>query len=187
MTLRLKSASSSHNAVRKKTASDLFVRKKNPTMQLKIPPAINDLRTKFIAHNLTVDAGSCLAQPVFPAEACECYSRGLCISSPVICGIKAAMKAVIVTYIVKKGREKQFEKVLKKHWKVLQEEQLTTNQAAFIFRDPENPTVYKEVFEWKTRKSLQKAEESDRVQKLWKQMMELTEEGGIEPAHFEKI
>ena len=97
------------------------------------------------------------------------------------------MKAVIVTYIVKKGKEKEFEKVLRKHWRQLCKEKLTTAQAPFLLRDPENPTVYKEVFEWKTTSSMSKAYKHSTVQKVWDQMREFTEEGGIEPAHFKRI
>ena len=97
------------------------------------------------------------------------------------------MKAVIVTYIVKKGKEKEFEKVLRKHWKLLRKEGLTTSQPPFLLRDPENPTVYKEIYEWKTASSMTRAHRHVTVQKLWEQMRELTEEGGIEPAHFNRI
>ncbi|PWT91728.1 MAG: hypothetical protein C5B54_04795 [Acidobacteria bacterium] len=95
------------------------------------------------------------------------------------------MKAVIVTYVVKKGREKEFEKILRKHWKFLEKEDLTTAHPPFLLRDPENPSVYKEVFEWKNHRSMKKAYDSKTVQKIWKEMTDLTEEGGIEPAHFE--
>ena len=97
------------------------------------------------------------------------------------------MKAVIVTYVVKKGHEAEFERILRKHWKLLRSENLTTDQLPFVLRDPESPTVYKEIFEWKSRHSFQKAHESQRVQKLWNQMKKLTEEGGVEPAHFKRI
>ena len=97
------------------------------------------------------------------------------------------MKAVIVTYVVKKGKNKAFEKVLRKHWKVLRSENLTTDQLPYLLRDPENPSVYKEIFEWKSRTSFQKAHESVKVQKIWRQMMSLTEGGGMEPAHFQRI
>ena len=97
------------------------------------------------------------------------------------------MKAVIVTYVVKKGREAEFERTLRKHWKLLRSENLTTDQLPFLLKDPENPMVYKEIFEWKSRSSFQKAHESQRVQKIWNQMKKLTEEGGIEPAHFRRI
>lgn len=97
------------------------------------------------------------------------------------------MKAVIVTYVVKKGKNSQFEKVLRKHWKVLRKENLTTDQLPFLLRDPENPSVYKEIFEWKSRTSFQKAHESKKVQEIWSLLMELTEEGGWEPANFQRI
>jgi quinol monooxygenase YgiN len=97
------------------------------------------------------------------------------------------MKAVIVTYVVKKGKNSQFEKVLRKHWKVLRKENLTTDQLPFLLRDPENPSVYKEIFEWKSRTSFQKAHESKKVQEIWRLLMELTEEGGWEPANFQRI
>jgi len=97
------------------------------------------------------------------------------------------MKAVIVTYVVKKGREKEFERILRRHWKILRNENLTTDQFPFLLRDPENPTVYKEIFEWKSKSSFQKAHQSDKVQKIWKQMTQLTEGGGIELAHFRHI
>jgi heme-degrading monooxygenase HmoA len=97
------------------------------------------------------------------------------------------VKAVIVTYFVKKGREKEFETVLRKHWRVLRSEGLTTQQLPFLLRDPESPSVYKEMFEWKSRRSFQKAHESQKVQKIWQKMMELTEEGGIETANFQRI
>jgi hypothetical protein len=97
------------------------------------------------------------------------------------------MKAVIVTYIVKKGKEKEFEKVLRKHWRQLCKDKLTTAQAPFLLRDPENPTVYKEVFEWKVASSMSKAYRYPDVRKIWDHMRELTEEGGIEHGHFKRI
>jgi len=97
------------------------------------------------------------------------------------------VKAVIVTYVVKKGREKEFQTILRKHWRVLRSEGLSTNQLPFLLRDPESPTVYKEIFEWMSRRSFQKAHESLKVQKIWQKMMELTEEGGIEAAYFQRI
>ena len=97
------------------------------------------------------------------------------------------MKAVIVTYFVKKGREKEFEKTLKKHWKALRSEELTTAQLPFLLRDPDNSSVYKEIFEWKSRRSFQKANEFPAIQKIWQHMKELTEDGGIEPAFFTRI
>src|SRR5262245_57996986 len=97
------------------------------------------------------------------------------------------MKAVIVTYVVRSGMEAEFVKVLKKHWKVLQKEGLTTNQVPFLLRDPENPSVFKEIFEWKSKRSFKKAHESAKVQSLWRQMTLLTMEGGVEPAYFNRI
>jgi heme-degrading monooxygenase HmoA len=97
------------------------------------------------------------------------------------------MKAVIVTYVVKKGHEAEFEKILRRHWKALRGENLTTQQDPFLLKDPESPTVYKEIFEWRSQNSFQKAQESQQVLKIWKKMMELTEEGGIEPAYFKRI
>jgi hypothetical protein len=97
------------------------------------------------------------------------------------------MKGVIATYVVKSGREKEFEKILRKHWKVLRSEELTTDQLPFILKDPENPSVYKEVFEWKSKKSFRKAHESRKVQEIWSKLTDLTEDGGIELASFEKI
>jgi hypothetical protein len=97
------------------------------------------------------------------------------------------MKAAIVTYVVKKGREKEFQRILRRHWKVLRSENLTTNQLPFLLKDPESPMVYKEIFEWKSNTSFQKAHESKKVQAIWRQMIHLTVEGGIEPAFFNRI
>jgi len=97
------------------------------------------------------------------------------------------MKAVIVTYIVKRGYEKEFEKILRKHWKVLRSENLTTDQLPFLLRDPENPSIYKEIFEWKSRSSFAKAHESRKVQKIWQSLMKVTQDGGMEAANFQRI
>ena len=97
------------------------------------------------------------------------------------------MKAVIVTYVVKRGCEAEFVRAVRKHWKVLRSEGLTTDQLPFVLSDPENPSVYKEIFEWKSRSSFAKAHESARVQSIWKKLMDLTEEGGIELAYFKKM
>lgn len=96
------------------------------------------------------------------------------------------MKAVIITYVVKRGREKDFEKILRKHWRLLRSEKLTTEQPPFLLKDPENPTVYKEVFQWRAG-SATKAHSNAKVQKIWKEMEKLTVDGGIEPAHFERL
>ena len=113
--------------------------------------------------------------------------NALCFSVIAISGTIPQMKAVIVTYIVKKGHEEEFQRVLRKHWKILRSENLATDQLPFLLRDPENPMVYKEIFEWKSRDSFQKAHQSEKVQKIWKKMTELTVEGGIEPASFRRI
>jgi hypothetical protein len=97
------------------------------------------------------------------------------------------MKAVIVTYVVKKGREAEFERTIRRHWKVLRSENLTTDQLPFLLRDPENPSVYKEIFEWKSRYSFEKAHQSQKVQNLWNKLLDLTVDGGIEPAFFKRI
>lgn len=97
------------------------------------------------------------------------------------------MKAAIVTYVVKKGREAELERVLRRHWKTLRSENLTTDQFPFLLKDPESPMVYKEIFEWKSRQSFQKAHESKKVQDIFRKMIELTEEGGIETAFFNRI
>jgi hypothetical protein len=97
------------------------------------------------------------------------------------------MKAAIVTYVVKKGCENEFQKILRRHWKVLRGENLTTDQLPFLLKDAESPMVYKEIFEWKSKTSFQKAHESKKVQEIWRKMIELTVEGGIEPAFFNRI
>jgi hypothetical protein len=97
------------------------------------------------------------------------------------------MKAAIVTYVVKKGRETEFKKALRRHWKVLRSENLTTDQLPFLLKDLESPMVYKEIFEWKSKSSFQKAHESTKVQKIWQQLIKLTIEGGIERAFFNRI
>jgi hypothetical protein len=97
------------------------------------------------------------------------------------------MKAAIVTYVVKTGREAEFERVLRRHWKILRSENLTTDQLPFLLKDPESPMVYKEIFEWKSRQSFQKAHESKKVQDIFRKMIELTVDGGIETAFFNRI
>lgn len=97
------------------------------------------------------------------------------------------MKAVIVTYIVKKGLEKKFERILREHWKALRQERLVTPQAPFILRDPENPSVYKEIFEWHDSRSIKRAQRSEKIQQIWHRMTDLTIEGGIEPANFKRL
>src|SRR5262245_1488468 len=97
------------------------------------------------------------------------------------------MKAAIVTYVVKKGQESEFEKVLRRHWRTLRSENLTTDQLPFLLKDPESPMVYKEIFEWKSRQSFQKAHKSKKVQDIFRKMIELTVEGGIETAFFNRI
>ena len=101
--------------------------------------------------------------------------------------VSLKVKAVIVTYVVKQGREAEFEKALRKHWKILRKENLTTAQPPFLLRDPESPNVYKEIFEWKSRSSLEKAHKFPAIQKIWAELTELTHEGGIEPAHFDRV
>ncbi len=97
------------------------------------------------------------------------------------------VNAVIVTYFVKKDHEAQFERILRKHWRVLRSENLTTDQLPFLLKDPESPGVYKEIFEWKSKRSFQMAHESESVRKIWRKMKELTEDGGIEPVRFRRI
>lgn len=72
---------------------------------------------------------------------------------------------VIVAYAPKPGKEPQLLEAVKKHLKVLREQQLVTDKAAYLMRASDGTIV--EVFEWRSSDAIADAHNNPAVQALW--------------------
>lgn len=79
---------------------------------------------------------------------------------------------VIASYKVQTGKEKEFESLLEKHWKVLSEQGML-GRPPYHMKTGDN--VYLEVFEWRTAEEAGKAHTNPEVQKVWEAMGKIAE------------
>jgi hypothetical protein len=99
---------------------------------------------------------------------------------------------VICTYRVKRGKEAEFRKLLRKHWPTLNRLGLVAAAPKIILRGPlaEGTRDIVEVFGWKAR-GFEVAHKSPAVLAIWEPMEQLCEARGGRPAmefpHFEPI
>lgn len=74
-------------------------------------------------------------------------------------------RCVIVAYTPKPNQEENLLAAVKKHLRVLQDEQLVTEKPAYIMRS-ENGNIV-EVFEWRSAAAIEAAHINPNVQALW--------------------
>ena len=74
---------------------------------------------------------------------------------------------VIVAYRPRRGKSTQLRRVLRKHLPVLWREGLATPRKPYLMR-AENGT-YVEVFEWKSRRAIERAHSNPAVLALWRE------------------
>ena len=72
---------------------------------------------------------------------------------------------VIVAYTPKPNREEQLMTAVKKHLRVLKEENLITDRPGYVMRATDGTLV--EVFEWRSAEAIQQAHANPAVQALW--------------------
>jgi len=72
---------------------------------------------------------------------------------------------VIVAYAPKPGKQPQLLEAVKKHLKVLREQQLVTDTGAYLMRARDGTIV--EVFEWRSADAIAQAHNNPAVQALW--------------------
>jgi quinol monooxygenase YgiN len=93
---------------------------------------------------------------------------------------------VIIEYYAQEGHEEQLAVLLASHWYHLHAEGLTTEQPAFLMRDPYDPAFFIEVFEWRDERCAESALESPRIQELWDTIQACCEDP-IEPERYEAV
>jgi hypothetical protein len=83
---------------------------------------------------------------------------------------------VMVTYRVKRGSEKKFEKLLQVHWPTLNRMKLVKGAPSIVFRGQRNRrTFYVEIFSWKSDEAVAHAHHLPEVMKVWEPMAALVE------------
>lgn len=103
-------------------------------------------------------------------------------------------ETVICTYRVKKGKELEFENLLKRHEPILQGAELVTEEPFQIYKRTDKKTglsTYTEIFTWRDEKASAEAHHIPEVNAIWEPMGKLVEERGGEPkwdfAHYQKV
>jgi hypothetical protein len=80
---------------------------------------------------------------------------------------------VIVAYKPKPGKDKQLGEVVAKHLRVLNDERLVTEKAAYVMRGRDGTLV--EVFEWLSAESIDRAHSNPAVLALWSEFAAVCE------------
>ena len=85
---------------------------------------------------------------------------------------------MLCRYRVKSARDNEFQALLVKHWKVLHDAGLATDEPARLLRaaDKAGNVAYIEQFSWLTEGSAQTAHETPAVMQLWEPMGTLCED-----------
>jgi quinol monooxygenase YgiN len=94
-----------------------------------------------------------------------------------------AAVTVVCTFRVKKGKEKEFEGLLKQHWPRLKELGLATATPARNWRGADrggNP-IFFEIYEWRDEKAVQEAHDNPKVMQIWEPMGACVEDRGGAP------
>ena len=74
---------------------------------------------------------------------------------------------VIAAYTPKPGHEQQLLTAVRKHLDVLRWQELVTDRPAYVMRAKDGTIV--EVFEWRSRHSIEQAHSNPAVQALWEE------------------
>lgn len=87
-------------------------------------------------------------------------------------------EVVIAMYRPKEGKLGELESLVKKHFGILKEYGLTTEQTPFLGRSSDGSIV--EIFEWASRSAAEKAHDHPAVAKIWEAMALVCEFGRLE-------
>ena len=89
----------------------------------------------------------------------------------------AAPETVICIYRVRAGEEDEFLKLLERHWPVLHDKGLVTDDPPQHFRGSEKDgkPLFFEIFAWKSADSANVAHKDPEVMAIWEPMDKLTE------------
>lgn len=80
-------------------------------------------------------------------------------------------KIVIATYKPKPGKEKNLDRLVRDHVKVLRNQGLATLRPPMIMKSADGTVV--EVFEWISKKAIEEAEHNKDVQEYWARYREV--------------
>jgi len=105
---------------------------------------------------------------------------------------RAKGQTVICTYRVIAGKEKEFVRLLKRHWPTLRRLDVTTRDPSVVFRGSEDGRpVFVEIFSWKSAAAFKIAHQHPAVLAIWEPMEALTEAREGRPAmdfpHVERV
>src|SRR3954465_11649221 len=80
-------------------------------------------------------------------------------------------------YTPKKGKEKAFHALIKKHYPAVRKAGLATEvrPVAWSGRDKKGKLFYMEIFQWKSERALGSAHQTPEVMKVWEPMGDLSE------------
>jgi quinol monooxygenase YgiN len=92
----------------------------------------------------------------------------------------------LVEYYAKDGQEERLARLLVDHWNRLHEAGFTTDRPAFLMRDPNDPGIFIEVFEWKDEDGPDAAWENSDIADFWNQVQALCD-NEIEPEYLENV
>jgi hypothetical protein len=87
-------------------------------------------------------------------------------------------QVVIAMYRPKEGKTAELEALVKKHFSVLSDYGLTTEQKPYIGRSEDGSIL--EVFEWASQEAAEKAHDHPAVAKIWEAMAVVCEFGRLE-------
>ena len=86
---------------------------------------------------------------------------------------KTAPVPTLVTYVPKKGKEDEFEQLVRKHWPALEKLGLVTPEKAKLWRGHDkraDKTTFVELFTWKDGESSGIAHQTPEVMAIWEPM-----------------
>lgn len=89
----------------------------------------------------------------------------------------AKPEVVIAMYRPHKGKLKELEPLVRKHFATLKEYGLTTDRESFIGRSSDGSML--EIFEWATPEAAKKAHDHPAVAKIWEAMAEVCDFGTL--------
>lgn len=93
---------------------------------------------------------------------------------------------VVSTYHAKADHSERVAALLASNWELLHNNGLTTEQPAFLMRDPDEPSRFVEVFEWKSEDGPDEAWNHPEIAELWNEIQSLCEKE-IDPVYYEMV
>ena len=74
-------------------------------------------------------------------------------------------RVVVVVYKPLPGREKELEKIVSKHYDILNKENLVTERLPIVMRSGDGSII--EIFEWRSAEAIESAHSNAQVLRLW--------------------